>query len=43
MDASKITLDGYIVYIQGMYKRYGNISISQLKYIERNRKKDGKQ
>lgn len=37
MDADKITLDSYIVYLQGMYKRYGNISISQLKHIERNR------
>lgn len=40
MDADKITLAGYIVYLQGMYKRYGNISIAQLKHIERNRKKD---
>lgn len=32
----------YIVYLQGMYKRYGNISIAQLKYIERNRKKEDK-
>lgn len=39
MDASKITLAGYIVYLQGMYKRYGNISITQLKHIERNRKR----
>ena len=37
MDANKITLAGYIVYLQGMYKRYGNISIAQLKHIERNR------
>ena len=37
MDANKITLAGYIVYFQGMYKRYGNISIAQLKHIERNR------
>ena len=36
MDANKITLAGYIVYLQGMYKRYGNISIAQLKHIERN-------
>lgn len=43
MDANKITLAGYIVYLQGMYKRYGNISITQLKYIERNRKKKDKQ
>lgn len=39
MDASKITLASYIVYIQSMYKRYGNISIAQLKHIECNRKK----
>ena len=39
MDAGKITLAGYIIYLKGMYKRYGNISISQLKNIERNRKK----
>lgn len=39
MDVSKITLVSYIVYLQGMYKRYGNISIAQLKYIERNRKR----
>ena len=37
MDANKITLAGYIVYLQGIYKRYGNISIAQLKHIERNR------
>lgn len=43
MDANKITLAGYIVYLQGMYKRYGNISIAQLKHIERYRKKEGKQ
>ena len=43
MDASKITLGGYIAYLQGMYKRYGNISITQLKHIERNRKKEDKQ
>lgn len=41
MDASKITLASYIVYLQGIYKRYGNISIAQLKYIECNRKKGG--
>ena len=35
MDAGKITLAGYIIYLKGMYKRYGNISISQLKHIER--------
>lgn len=40
MDASKITLASYIVYLEGIYKRYGNISIAQLKHIERNRKKD---
>lgn len=40
MDANKITLASYIVYLEGMYKRYGNISIEQLKHIERNRKKD---
>lgn len=39
MDANKITLAGYIVYLQGMYKQYGNISIAQLKHIERNRKR----
>lgn len=39
MDASKITLAGYIGYLQGMYKRYGNISITQLKHIERNKKR----
>lgn len=43
MDASKITLSRYIAYLQGMYKRYGNISITQLKHIERNRKKKDKQ
>lgn len=41
-DANKITLAGYIVYLQGMYKRYGNISIAQLKHIERNWKKEDK-
>jgi hypothetical protein len=39
MNANKITLAGYIVYLQSMYKRYGNISIAQLKHIERIRKK----
>lgn len=39
MDVNKITLASYIVYIKTMYKRYGNISVAQLKYIERNRKK----
>ena len=43
MDASKITLGSYIAYLKGMYQRYGNISITQLKYIERNRKKEDKQ
>ena len=39
MDVNKITLARYIVYLQGMYKRYGNISIAQLKHIERIRKR----
>ena len=39
MNANKITLADYIVYLQSMYKRYGNISMAQLKLIERNRKK----
>lgn len=39
MNANKITLAGYIVYLQGVYKQYGNISITQLKHIERNRKR----
>ena len=39
MDVNKITLANYIVYLQGMYKRYGNISIAQLKHIERIRKR----
>ena len=43
MDVNKITLGSYIVYLQGMYKRYGNISIAQLKHIERIRKKEDKQ
>lgn len=43
MDANKITLASYIAYLQGMYRRYGNISIAQLKYIERIRKKEDKQ
>ena len=42
MDVDKITLASYIVYLKGMYKRYGNISIAQLKHIERNRKKEDK-
>lgn len=43
MDASKITLSSYIAYLKGMYKLYGNISVAQLKHIERNRKKKNKQ
>lgn len=43
MDANKITLSSYIAYLKSMYKRYGNISITQLKHIERNRKKKDKQ
>jgi hypothetical protein len=43
MDADKITLGGYIAYLKGIYQRYGNISIAQLKHIERNRKKENKQ
>lgn len=39
MDANKITLASYIAYLQGMYKKYGNISIAQLKHIERNTKR----
>jgi hypothetical protein len=39
MDADKITLASYIAYLQGVYKQYGNISITQLKHIERNRKR----
>ncbi len=39
MNADKTTLAGYIVYLEDMYKRYGNISITQLKHIERNKKK----
>lgn len=42
MDANRITLAGYIAYLQGMYKQYGNISIAQLKHIERNRKRKTK-
>ena len=41
MDADKITLGSYIAYLESMYRRYGNISITQLKHIERNRKKGG--
>ena len=43
MNANKITLSSYITYLKVMYKRYGNISIAQLKHIERNRKKEDKQ
>lgn len=43
MDADKITLGSYIAYLKSMYKRYGNISITQLKHIERNRKKENQQ
>lgn len=39
MDINKITLASYIVYLKVMYKRYGNISIAQLKHIERIRKR----
>lgn len=39
MNADKITLAGYIAYLKGMYKRYGNISIAQLKHIERKEKR----
>lgn len=39
MNVNKITLASYIAYLQGMYKRYGNISIAQLKHIERIRKR----
>lgn len=42
MNANKITLGSYIAYLKGMFKRYGNISIKQLKHIERNRKKEDK-
>ena len=43
MDANKIVLASYIAYLNGMYRRYGNISIAQLKHIERIRKKEDKQ
>ena len=39
MNADKTTLAGYIVYLEDMYKRYGNISIAQLERKERNKKK----
>lgn len=42
-NTNKVTLGGYIAYLKDMYQRYGNISIAQLKHIERNRKKEGKQ
>lgn len=42
MDVNKITLASYIAYLQGMYKQYGNISIANLKHIERNRKRKTK-
>ena len=42
-NTNKETLGGYIAYLKDMYQRYGNISIAQLKHIERNRKKEGKQ
>ena len=42
MNADKITLASYIAYLRGMYRRYGNISIAQLKYIERIRRKEDK-
>ena len=35
----EVTLAIYIGYLQSIYKRYGNISIAQLKYIERIRKR----
>lgn len=42
-NTNKVTLGGYIAYLKDMYQRYGNISIAQLKHIERNIKKEGKQ
>ena len=42
-NTNKETLGGYIAYLKDMYQRYGNISIAQLKHIERNIKKEGKQ
>lgn len=42
-NTNKETLGGYIAYLKDMYQRYGNISIAQLKHIERNRKKEDKQ
>lgn len=40
MNTDKTTLAGYIVYLEDMYKRYGNISIAQLERKERNKKND---
>jgi hypothetical protein len=40
-NTNKVTLGGYIAYLKDMYQRYGNISIAQLKHIERNIKKEG--
>lgn len=40
-NTNKETLGGYIAYLKDMYQRYGNISIAQLKHIERNIKKEG--
>lgn len=42
-NTNKVTLGGYIAYLKDMYQRYGNISIAQLKHIERNIKKEDKQ
>lgn len=42
-NTNKVTLVDYIAYLKDMYQRYGNISIAQLKHIERNIKKEGKQ
>lgn len=35
---NKTTLVDYIIHLKGVYKQYGNISISKLKYIEKSRK-----
>lgn len=43
MNADKITLAVYIAYLQGMYRRYGNISIAQTKAYRKNQKKEDKQ
>ena len=40
MDIGKLTLASYIQYLQTMYKRYGNISLANLKHIERNKKRN---